>query len=112
MATGKSVGTIVKIMGHSHGTSIGQLISIFNVLGIKTKENKLTRWNKNLGNFPPKFALLHKLYHKKGEHYHGHWLLMWNGILHDPAMAKSRTMQKEGRITSYIELIPRKGTKK
>ena len=112
MATGKAVSTIVKVIGHDQATNLEELVEALRVFGIKTKRDGRKRWNKAIGNSPPKYAILKKLLHNKGEKYHGHWLLIWNGILHDPGMSKAGIDSGRGRITSYIELIPKKRIKK
>jgi hypothetical protein len=111
MATDESIKTIVKIIGHERATDIGELIHALEVFRIKTKGKRLVRWNKKLNVDWPEFAILMKTYNDETGKRYGHWVLVWNSILHDPAYEKAEMTNSAYRITSYIELIPEKRTK-
>lgn len=109
MAAGVSIDDVVKLMGHNHGTHTGDLVKAFANYGIEAKSKGLIRLNESKGliwHKLPDFALLHVRFDRKGEPFHGHWVLWWDRILHDPGYSIAEVRASDGRITSYMELIP------
>ena len=104
MAAGVAVDEVIKVIGPDHGTKTGDLRYAFGKYGIKTVGKTLMRWNGK--DKPPDYALLHMVFHKKGEKFHGHWQLNWEGVIHDPGFKAPEFYSANGRLTAYLELVP------
>jgi hypothetical protein len=104
MAAGISVEESIELFGHNHGTKTWELVSALDSLNIEVKGKGLQRW-RGVGK-PPDYALLHILFHTKGQPFAGHWALNWAGIIHDPEVETPGLMCGGGRLASYLEIIP------
>lgn len=105
MAAGVPLEDAIKTFGHARVTYTGEVIAAFAKYGIKAKGKRLVR-SKGPAWVLPENCLIHVLFHKKGEPFHGHWMLRWDGHVHDPAYPFADVYSGAGRITSYLELIP------
>jgi hypothetical protein len=110
IAAGVTLDDAIKTVGHDHATRRGELVRAFKKFGIEAKGTRLQLLKRTNGRGDPlkapEHCLLHVLFHKKGEPFHGHWVLRWNGVIHDPCMANASCWDANGRFASYIELIP------
>lgn len=104
-AAGVTLDEAIQAVGHGHASRRGELVRAFEKFGIGAKTRTLQRC-KNDPLKAPENCLLHVLFHKRGEPFHGHWVLRWKGIIHDPCMPHAICYDANGRFTSYIELIP------
>ncbi len=115
MYSGISEEEAIKIIGQKKGTWGKQLIAGLEKLKVKCS-NKTLRFK---GLYP--FAAILGLRAKKGfkrtredgTAWHGHWLLLYNSVIYDPAKGVSinlktftEWMETENyRFTSYIEIL-------
>ena len=104
MAAGISIEDAILSVGHRHATRLPELLKAFREFGISRVGTKRTCWNGRSA--PPRFSLLSMLFHKPGEKHHGHWLLNWDGVIHDPSCSYAGVHSSGGRFSSLIELVP------
>lgn len=105
MAAGVTLQRSIEVFGTKGGTRTKQVIAALKVFGFETVGDKLVRWDGRLA--PPKFSLLHMIWDNPGKKTkHGHWLLNWEGVVHDPSL-DAPWICCSGRFVSYIEIIPR-----
>ena len=104
MAAGVTLDKAIQVFGHERGTRTCDVLKGFKAFGIEAKTTRLKRWDDKEP--PPPCALLHQLFHAKGQKFHGHWVLNWHGVVHDPEQAGPNLVDSGGRFVSYVELVP------
>lgn len=105
MAAGVTLLRSIEVFGTRGGTRTKQVVAALRAFGFETVGDRLVRWDDKTA--PPRHAILHLIWDKPGKkHKHGHWVLNWEGIVHDPAL-DTPGLYCGGRFVSYLEIIPR-----
>lgn len=76
------------------------------LFGLIPSTTKLVRWNGV--SKPPAFAILHARFGPPKGKFFGHWVLNYNGVIHDPEMdVPGKYLGDEThRFTAYLEFMP------
>lgn len=112
MILGKTTEEVCKLMGKKSGTRTVDLIKILDKEKIRVKNRKLKLISKK--NKLPSYAILHLRPIGKTKSYWGHWSVLQDGMVYDPATQYEGptplevylpNLKDDGvKITSFIEL--------
>lgn len=98
MITGKDIKEVIKDMKTNGPTSIGQLIEVLDLYGIKHAEKNVRISKKNP--VQSDFSIL-TLHMNAG---YTHWVLYYYGKYYDPEFGLLGNCHPEGRITSFFTI--------
>jgi len=124
MITGYSVDEVCKLIGNRGGTRTCELVNFLEMECIVLMGRRLKRMTPKITYLPmsehstfppmPKFAILHLRPAKKQKKYWGHWAVLKNGKVYDPATVYigptplavyiQGLAEIGSKITSYLEL--------
>ncbi len=96
MITGKSIEEVIKDMKTSGATSIGQLIEILDVYGVKHAERNTRISKKNP--MPYEYTIL-TVHTNAG---YTHWVVLYDGRYYDPEYGVIEGEYPYGKITSFL----------
>ncbi len=110
MITGKSIPTIIKLIGHEEGTTTKELVRILKKL--KIKSGKRLKVIKDYSELPEKAIV--KIKYKYSRNWH--WVVFYKGLIYDPGFKRGgvyeiNKLYNKGRypttakITSYLEIF-------
>ena len=113
MAAGVHVEGVVAFVGTRGKTRTRQVAAALRHFGFNCPRNKLVRLHRNVTveevqqNVYTRRCVLKVLYPWEGniQDMRGHWVLVWNGVVHDPALPTAGRLcgaASSRRITSYL----------
>lgn len=98
MIVNKTVEEVIKDMRTDGPTSIGQLMDVLDLYGVKHAERNKRISKKNP--VPYKYSIL--TVHADGGYTH--WALLYDGKYYDPEFGLMEGEYSKGRITSFLEI--------
>lgn len=105
MAAGVTLKKAIEVVGHERGTYPKELARALRRFGIKVPRNRLVRFRG--GSLPRRCAIKVHLEDAKGQWTH--WMLVWDGSIYDPGdHGKAYWLNRNPRVTSYLEIYPRR----
>ena len=99
MAAGVSLARAEKAVGHSGGTTTGDVVRGLRALGVDCAF-RLRRVSRTKPVMPRRAVVLITSRHPRREH----WMLLWDGEIFDPGQRWPEAY-RDWRITSYLEIL-------
>jgi len=106
MITGKPLETVIKVIGHQHGTRTKEIHKAFGAFGIKTPP-KLTRFTNHSG--LPSLGVVKITYDWRKSS--GHWMVIEYPVCYCPSgsilhWTEYLGKSPKGRLTSFLTITP------
>lgn len=108
MAAGVSVALVINALGKKGGTRTVDIVRGLRAFGFRPLTDKLVRWDGV--SKPPAYAILHARFGDPKGKFYGHWVLNYDGVIHDPEMVRPGVYSggHNHRFTAYLEFEPRR----
>lgn len=108
MAAGITLEESITLCGSQGRMQTKQLLGVLAGFGLEGKTSRMQKWNKK--DEAPPFAILRMkidpIYAHDPKKGWIHWVLMWNGKLHDPSLSYAGPLaSNRERLVSWMELV-------